>query len=74
MSATEPLSLCTPSESVRYGLLLQLLKPVNPEPMLQNKKSHHNEMPTTTVKSSPCLSQLEKACMQQQRLNLAKNK
>ena len=58
-----------------------LLKPARLEPMLRNKRSHHNERPThrnggprTTTKSSPCSLQLERACVQQQRPNAAKNK
>ena len=47
---------------------LQLLKPVHLEPMLRNKRS-----PRTTMKSSPCSPQLEKACAQQQRPNTTKN-
>ena len=52
----------------------QLLKPVRLEPMLHNKRSHHNEKPVTATKSSPRLPQLEKARVQQQRPNAAKNK
>ena len=52
----------------------QLLKPMRLEPMLCNKRSHHNKSPLTTTKSSPCSPQLEKACAQQQRPNTAKNK
>ena len=40
---------------------LQLLKPACLELVLHNKKSHRNEKPATTVKSSPHLLQLEKA-------------
>ena len=36
----------------------QLLKPKSLEPMFHNKRSH-----CTTTKSSPCSSQLEKACV-----------
>ena len=44
------------------------------EPVLRNKRSHHNEKPThTATKSSPRSPQLEKACAQQRRPNAAKN-
>ena len=52
----------------------QLLKPTRLEPVLHNKRSHHNEKPATATKSSPCSPQLEKASAQQQRPNTAKNK
>ena len=47
----------------------QLLRPARLEPMLCNKRS-----PRTTMKSSPCSPQLEKAHTQQRRPNAAKNK
>ena len=47
----------------------QLLKPMRLEPVLCNKRS-----PCTTMKSMPCLLQLEKACAQQRRPNTEKNK
>ena len=50
-----------------YGVhVLQLLKPVCPEPVL-HKRSHHDEG------SSPRSPQLKKACVQQQRPTTAKN-
>ena len=50
-----------------YGVhVLQLLKPVCPEPVL-HKRSHHDE------ESSPRSPQLKKACVQQQRPTTAKN-
>ena len=55
----------------------QLLKPVNLEPVLRNKRSHHNEKsPHTAMKSSPRSPQLEKAHArtQQRRPNTAINK
>ena len=42
--------------------------------MLCNKRSHSNEKPMQGQKSSPCSPQLEKACMQQWRPSIAKNK
>ena len=59
--ATEQLSPCVTTT-----------EPESLEPVLHNKRSHLNEQPITT-KSSPH-SQLEKARMQQQRPNAAKNK
>ena len=50
----------------------QLLKPVRLEPVLRNRRSHRNEKPA--MKSSPRSPQLEKAHVQQQRPNAAKNK
>ena len=50
-----------------WACVPQLLKPARLEPMLHNKRSHH-----TTMKSSPHLSQLEKAHAQQRRPNAAK--
>ena len=50
----------------------QLLKPVSLEPVFHSKRSHNNEKPCTTTKSSPHLLQLEKAQMQQRRPNTAK--
>ena len=41
-----------------WAYMLQLLKPVRVEPVVCNKRNHHNEKPTQP--------QLEKACMQQQ--------
>ena len=52
----------------------QLLKSVCLEPVLRNKEATTLRSPSTTTKSSPCLLQLEKARMQQQRPNTAKNK
>ena len=52
----------------------QLLKPARLEPVLRNKRSHCNEKPRTTTKSSLRSKQLEKARAQQQRPNAAKNK
>ena len=44
-----------------YGAhVLRRPEPVHPEPVLCNKRSHRNAM-----KSSHCLSQIEKACAQQ---------
>ena len=52
----------------------QLLNPAHLEPVLRNKRSHRNEKPVHTTKSSPCSPQLEKAHVQQQGPNAAKNK
>ena len=52
----------------------QLLKPTHLEPMLCNKRSHHNEKPAHRNESSPRSPQLEEARAQQQRPNAAKNK
>ena len=52
----------------------QLLKPTCLEPVLRNKRSHPVRSPRATMKSSPCLLQLEKAHAQQWRPNSAKNK
>ena len=41
-------------------------------PQLSPCSRAHNETPCTTMKSSPCSSQLEKVCAQQQRPNAAK--
>ena len=54
--------------------MLQLLKPASLEPVLYNKKGTTMRNPHTLMKSSPCLPQLEKTCMQQQRPSAAKNK
>ena len=57
-----------------WAHVLQLLKPVCLEPMLCNKRSHHNEAVAMHIatKSSPRLLQLEKARVQQRRPNAAK--
>ena len=55
-----------------WACVLQLLKPTCLEPVLCNKRSHHNESPRTTTMSSPRSPQLEKACMQQWRANTAR--
>ena len=52
----------------------RLLKPPCLEPMLRNKRSHYNEKPVHLNKERPPSPQLEKACAQQQRPNVAKNK
>ena len=52
----------------------QLLKPMRLEPVLRNKRSHAMRSPRTATKSSPRSLQLEKARMQQQKPNAAKNK
>ena len=54
----------------------QLLKPAYLEPMLPTREATAMRSPhtRTATKSSPCLPQLEKACMQQRRPNAAKNK
>ena len=61
---------CTlePTSHSCWAHVPQLLKPVHLEPMLHNQRSHLH----TTMKSSPCLLQLEKACTEQQRPNAAK--
>ena len=38
----EQLSLCTPATE---AYMLQLLKSKHPEPVLHNRRSHHNEEP-----------------------------
>ena len=45
----------------------QLLKPAGLEPMLWNKRSHHNEKRVPATKSSPHSPQLEKAHVQQRK-------
>ena len=50
----------------------QLLKPMHLEPVLCNKRSYHNEKHTQQQRVAP--GQLEKAHVQQQRPNAAKNK
>ena len=57
-----------------WARMPQPLKPACLEPVLHNKGSHRNEKPTHMRKSSPYSPQLEKARMQQQRPNAAKNK
>ena len=52
----------------------QLLKPARLEPVLHNKEDTAMRSPRTPTKSSPRSPQLEKARMQQQRPNAAKNK
>ena len=52
----------------------QLLKSAHLKPMLQNKRGHLNEKPAHHNKQQPCLPQLEKACVQQQRPSAAKNR
>ena len=42
--------------------------------MFYNKRSHYNEKPAPQLESSPHSSQLEKTCMQQQRLRQSKKK
>ena len=65
--ATKPLShnyWASALEPVSYnywGHVPQLLQPVHLEPMLRNKRSHRNEKPRTTMKSSPRSPQLEKS-------------
>ena len=50
-----------------YGVhVLQLLKPVCPEPVLHKRRHHDGE-------SSPYSPQLKRACVQQQRPTTAKN-
>ena len=56
-----------------WARMPQLLKPTYLEPVLHNKRSHHNEKPAHH-KSSPHWPQLEKARAQQRRPNAAKNK
>ena len=51
----------------------QLLKPMHLEPMLCNREATAMRSPHTASKSSPCLLQLEKARVQQQRPNAAIN-
>ena len=43
------------------------------QPVLRNKRSHHNEKPVPHDQSSPCLPKLEKARTQQQRPKAAKS-
>ena len=43
--------------------MLYLLEPTHLEPMLHNKRSHHNEKPSHPSYSGPSSPQLEKACM-----------
>ena len=45
----------------------QVLKPTHLEPVLCNKRSHHNDEPLHYNEKYPCLLQLEKAHVQQQR-------
>ena len=52
----------------------QLLKPACLEPVLCNKRSHHNKKPRTATKSSPRSPQLEKVRAQQRRPNTAKKR
>ena len=52
----------------------QLLRPMHLQPMLRNKRSHHNEKPAHRTKSSPHSLLLEKPRVQQQRPNAVKNK
>ena len=50
-----------------WARVQQLVEPARLEPVLRNKRSHHNEKPA-------CSPQLEKARAQQQRSSAAKNK
>ena len=74
--AVEQLRLCVPQLlSLRSRAHEpQLLKPARLEPVLCNKRSHRNEKPHTTEKSSPRSPQLEKARMQKRRPNAATDK
>ena len=78
--ATKPMHhnywVCTlePTSQNYWACEPQLLKLVRLEPMLLNKRSHHNEKPVHPTKSSPHLLPVEKAGAEQQRPNTAKNK
>ena len=63
-----------PTSHNYWARVPQVLKPVRLEPMLRNKRSHHNQKPTCCNEEQPHLLQLEKACVQQRRPNAAKNK
>ena len=52
--------------------MLQLLKLEHLEPVLHKKRSHSNERPRTSTKSSPHLLQLEKGLAKQRRPSAAK--
>ena len=55
--------------------MLQLLSPCALEPVLLNKRGHHNEKPVHhNLDSSSCWPQVEKAQAPQQSLSTVKNK
>ena len=62
-----------PASHNYWACVPQLLKPVRLEPVLRNKRSHHNEK-SAHMKSSSRSPELEKAHVQQRRPNAAKNK
>ena len=66
---------CTlePASHNYWASMPQLLKPMRLEPMLHNKRSHCNKKPAHCNEEYPRSPQLEKACMQQQTPNAAKN-
>ena len=63
-----------PASHNYWARMPELLKPARLDPVLHNKRSHRNEKPRPTMKSSPCSPQLEKTRLQQRRPNTAKNK
>ena len=67
---------CTlePANHNYWAHVPQLLKPVRLEPVLPTREATAMRSPCTTTKSSPRSLQLEKAHVQQQRPNAAKNK
>ena len=75
---------CGATKPVRHNYwahVPELLKPVDLEPVFRNKRSHRNEKPAHCKEEQPLLAatresspQLEKARVQQQRPNTAKNK
>ena len=52
---------------------VKLLNPMYLQPMLHDKKSHHDEKPKHRNGEEPCSPQVEKAQMQQRRPTVAKN-
>ena len=61
-----------PASHNYWAYVPQLLKPIRLEPVLRNKRSHHNEKPMH-CNSRPCSPQLEKAGVQQRRPKAAKS-
>ena len=78
--ATKPVShnywACAlePTRHNYWARVPQLLKPARLEPVLRNKRSHRSEKPLHGNEAYPRSLQLEKARVQQQRPNAAKNK
>ena len=63
-----------PASHNYWAHMPQLLKPTRLEPVLHNKRSHHNEKPVHGNEEQPPLTLTRESHTQQRKPNTAKNK